>query len=688
MVDFKERLTEDNTEPNTLFLKQLRSKLPEFFTQDKYGVDDNGDDIVVETGGFDIQKFQDSLSNHNVNEIKDGYTLNFVGKNYAKLQAGTPTISAVIPDVKHNAESKNAKSENVFLTGDNLDVLKHLQQSYTNSIDVIYIDPPYNTGTDGFVYNDKFDLSDEYLRDTLNMSEDEIKKIHLLNGRSSHSAWLSFIYPRLKIAQQLLKDSGLIFVSIDDNEQANLKLLLDEIFGELNFVEEFINRSNPRGNQAKKYTASEHEYILAYAKNINQISKLGSIKKVEEFGKEDENGKYEELGLRKRGAGSRREDAPNQYYPIYFGVQDNSISIEKKPNYVEIIPKLSDGSDGRWRWSKAKVQVDVDKLMVRSVQRNGERVYDVFEKKYFTGNQIKKEKSIFYEKGVNNENATEELKSLFDGNKFFSFPKPTYTIKKLVSIGARKDAIILDFFAGSATTADAVMQLNAEDGGTRKWILNTLDEKTPGDSAAYNAGYLTIDEISRDRIKRAGEKIKKEYPEIERFDDGFKHYYVKEIDANTIDKIIDFDPNSIQILTDDVVSEFAGNAVRLGEYYEKSDKDKVNPKFAKIVDTGASGEDTILQTWLINDGYKFDVPVKTIELVHHNVHYVEDGAMAYIIDPFTQDDVEALLNLIGTQKLNVKTIIVFGYSFDFATMTSLKNNVKTVLDGVRVEVRY
>ena len=206
MVDFKQRLTEDNTEPNTAFLNQLRKKLPEFFTRDKYDIDENGNEVLVESGGFDIQKFQDHLSKHNVNEITDGYTLNFVGKKYAELQTGKPTTTVVIPDVKHNEQQNNSQSENVFLTGNNLDVLKHLQRAYTNSIDMIYIDPPYNTGSDGFVYNDKFDLSDEDLRDTFNMSEDEIKKLHLLNGRSSHSAWLTFMYPRLKIAQQLLKD--------------------------------------------------------------------------------------------------------------------------------------------------------------------------------------------------------------------------------------------------------------------------------------------------------------------------------------------------------------------------------------------------------------------------------------------------------------------------------------------------
>ena len=160
MVNFKQILTEDNTEPNTAFLNQLRSKLPEFFTKDKYVIDDMGNEVLVESGGFDIEKFQERLRNHNVNEITDGYTLNFVGKKYAELKTGTPTTTVVIPDVKHNSHQKNYQSDNVFLTGDNLDVLKHLQRAYTNSIDVIYIDPPYNTGDDGFTYNDTFDLSD------------------------------------------------------------------------------------------------------------------------------------------------------------------------------------------------------------------------------------------------------------------------------------------------------------------------------------------------------------------------------------------------------------------------------------------------------------------------------------------------------------------------------------------------
>lgn len=657
MADFKQILTEDKTDPNTAFLNQLRNKLPEFFTKDKYAIDENGNEVLAEAGGFDIQKFQENLRKHNVNEITDGYTLNFVGKKYAEMRTGNPTKTVVIPDVDHNTELNNAQSENIFLTGNNLDVLKHLQRAYTNSIDMIYIDPPYNTGTDGFVYNDKFDLSDDDLRNTLNISEDEIQKIHLLNGRSSHSAWLSFMYPRLKIAQQLLKDTGVIFVSIDDNEQANLKLLMNEIFGE--GTEQFIWNKEAEGKSGTLKQVSRfrniHEYIISGYKNINRV----------EFFKVHE-------------ALTGRE---NEFQTANLAV-NSAKENEDHENYFSVTNPNGDVFTRQWKWNKQKINQLIKENLI------------------FWGSDGHKqprliiptdERRTTYLESILNYGGTttgrKDFEKLLPGG-LFSYPKPVILLKKLIESATSNNAIILDFFAGSATTADAVMQLNAEDGGNRKWILNTLDEKTPDASPAYNAGYLTIDEISRERIKRSGAKIQTDHPELDRFDAGFKHYYVKEMDPNTIDKIVNFDPNSIHILTEDVVSEFAGNALKLGKYYEKSDKDKLNPKFAKVVDTGATGEDTILQTWLINDGYKLDMPVKKLELVHHNVHYVEDGAMAYIIDQFTQEDVEALLNLIGTQQLNVKTIIVFGYSFDFATMTSLKNNVKTALDGVRVEVRY
>ncbi|MFH7620075.1 MULTISPECIES: site-specific DNA-methyltransferase [Leuconostoc] len=707
MMDFKQILTEDNTDPNTEFLNQLRHKLPEFFTKDKYAIDKNGNEVLIEAGGFDIQKFQERLRKHNVNEITDGYTLNFVGKKYAELKTGKPTTTVVIPDVKHNSQQKNYQSDNVFLTGDNLDVLKHLQRAYTNSIDVIYIDPPYNTGDDGFTYNDTFDLSDEDLRDTLNMSQDEITKLRLLDGRSSHSAWLTFMYPRLRIAQQLLKDTGIIFVSIDENEYADTEMMLSEIFGEMNLAGTIVwDKRNPKGDS--NGISMQHEYIIAVTKNINVFSVAKELQRPkknadamlkkaktlfnkvnENFSLRDANTEFSSWIKKKEGlsggerAYSKIDEQGNVYQPVSMAWPNNKQAPDDY--FVPIIhPKTKKPTKipaKGWRFPSETLKVMIQHNRVLF----GKDETTIPRNKYLLSeNMTEKLPSLYY----NGSSGLADITQLGLPQTVFDNPKPVDLLKQLIGSVTHNDEVILDFFAGSGTTAEAVMQLNIKDSGNRKWILNTLDEKVSEKSATSETGYITIDEISRDRIKRAGEKIKKEYPELERFDDGFKHYYVKEIDANTIYKIVDFDPNSMQFLTEDVVSEFAGNVVKLGEYYEKSDKDKVNPKFAKIVDTGASGENTILQTWLINDGYKFNMPVKTLELVHHNVHYVEDGAMAYIIDQFTQEDVEELLNLIGTQQLNVKTIIVFGYSFNFATMTSLKNNVKTALDGVRVEVRY
>ena len=279
---------------------------------------------------------------------------------------------------------------------------------------MIYIDPPYNTGKD-FLYPDDYAESrDEYLEKS-NQVDDEGNRMVAntdANGRF-HSDWLSMMYSRLKLARNLLRDDGVIFISIDDHEVHNLRKICDEIFGAGNFVEEFINRSNPRGNQAKKFTASEHEYVLVFARNKSLINPLGQIKAEDEFTKKDSNGSYTEIGLRKRGAGSRREDAPNQFYPIYYDVLRNEISLDRIDNSIEILPKLSDGSDGRWRWSFKSVDLKKDKLIVRRVKGRKAEDYDVFEKKYFTGQQIKKQKSIIYEKGVNNENATEEVSTPF-----------------------------------------------------------------------------------------------------------------------------------------------------------------------------------------------------------------------------------------------------------------------------------
>src|SRR5699024_6974066 len=226
--------------------------------------DEDGNEVQPST--FDNEKFQEALKDNNINELSSGYRLDFIGKNYAKKQAGERPTTVIVPDNEHNQKEENRNSKNLFFTGDNLEVLRHLQQNYANSIDFIYIDPPYNTGSDGFVYPDKFDYSDDQLMDMFALSEDELKRLKSIQGNSTHSSWLTFMYPRLALSKKILNDSGVIFVSIDENEQANLKILMDEIFGESSFVAKFDWRKKTGANDAKD-VAVITETILLYAKN-------------------------------------------------------------------------------------------------------------------------------------------------------------------------------------------------------------------------------------------------------------------------------------------------------------------------------------------------------------------------------------------------------------------------------------
>lgn len=435
------------------------------------------------------------------------YEFNWLGKKNSALNALKHIDKTLRPAIDESVDFDNTK--NLFIEGDNLEALKLLQETYLGKVKMIYIDPPYNTGKD-FIYRDNFTQNTaDYLLESNQKDEEGNRFIANTesNGRF-HSDWLSFIYPRLKLARNLLADDGVIFISIDDNEQANLKKLCDEVFGERNFIDSFVIKSNPRGNQAKTHTASEHEYVLSYAKNKIILKPLSFFRSPEEYKKKDELGLYREIGLRKRGAGSRREDAPNQYFPIYYCEKQNQIfTAPSADNLIEILPKLSNGNDGRWRWSKKSVSERTKDLLIRKVRKSdGSELYDVFEKDYFSDEKKSKIKSIIYDKWANYENATESLKELFNGVKVFDYTKPEMLIHHFIK-SCSKYNIILDFFAGSSTTAHAVMQLNAEDGGNRKFIMVQLPEKCDEKSESYKAGYKNIAEISKERIRRAGKKI-------------------------------------------------------------------------------------------------------------------------------------------------------------------------------------
>ncbi len=343
-----------------------------------------------------------------------------------------------------------------MIEGDNYHALSVLNYTHREKIDVIYIDPPYNTGNKDFIYNDRYVNSEDAYR---------------------HSKWLSFMSKRLKLAKNLLSNKGVIFISIDDNELAQLKLLMDEIFGEKNFIANVIIQSNPRGKQQMKIALS-HEYLLAYGKKVEQVSfiyeKL-SEEKVKEYNKLDEDGRrYREIGLRKRGAAARRIDVPNLFYPIYVDPKTGKVSLKKDHVYTEVaIPLLSNGEDGRWRWSKKTFEKQKDRLIGRLVNK---KRWDVFEKDYLNEEKTIKPKSIWIDKELNYEKAKKELKDLFNDTCPFDYPKTTYLIKKIIRLSCPKNGIVLDFMAGTGTTGHAVLELNKEDGGNRRFILVTNNE--------------------------------------------------------------------------------------------------------------------------------------------------------------------------------------------------------------------
>ncbi len=347
---------------------------------------------------------------------------------------------------------------NLLIEGDNYHSLAVLNFTHQNEVDLIYIDPPYNTGNDDFIYNDR--IKSEYVK-----RDDPFR----------HSKWIAFMEKRLKLAKNLLKESGVIFISIDDNEQAPLKMLCDEIFTEKNFIANIVVQSNPRGKQQMD-VAVTHEYLLVYARNIEQLAfqhQQLTDNQIAGYSKGGKGGKYREIGLRKRGAAARRVDVPNLYYPIYVDPKNGQVSLDKTPKFSQkAIPILSTGEDGRWRWGKKKFEKDKELLFGRLV--NGDR-WDIFEKDYLRDDKTTKLKSVWIDKELNYENAKAELKELFDGVSPFDYPKTTYLIRKILSTST-ENALVLDFMAGSGTTGHAVLQLNQEDGGNRRFILCTNNE--------------------------------------------------------------------------------------------------------------------------------------------------------------------------------------------------------------------
>ena len=622
-----------------------------------------------EDGSFDVVKLQNQIQDK-VDITKEGFELNFLGKSYAKLISAIDTTTVIQPDLEHNKKEENVNSENIYISGDNLDALKHLLKSYSGQVKCIYIDPPYNTGSDGFVYNDSFNFTSQDLQEKLSISEDEANRtLNLITKKSaSHSAWLTFMYPRLKIARDLLKDDGGIFISIDDNELYNLKYICDEIFGPENFV-----GIAPRKTKGSATTQGDNElqnitdYVMIYFNQKIGASFNKNIVGEKTYPYHDEQGDYYTVPLQDNGPDGTRAARPRLYYPIYE-YKDGTLGMEKRNGSKEFLPKQHKHTDGRWMWSPEKFIKDHKYLTIENNEVKIKHYYSPDE------DQNKYRKEILWLDKFYNKKGTDEVNQLFPVKGLFSNPKPIELIDWCLKLllDDKENNIVLDFFGGSGTTAHAVMEFNKRIEGSNKFIIVQLAENLMENlENASGSGKVMIenqinflqsinkpaflDELGQERIKRASNNYKNSTD----FDCGFKHFTLVEPNKNTLDKILSFDEN--QILTDEnILKEF--------------------------------GKETILTTWLNDDGYGLTGNTEKIDLNGYNAYY--KGNHLYLIDSgFNDTHISALFEKYNNDKeFNPENIVLFGYSFiAWNILETLKTNIKqlkSINKNVNVDVRY
>lgn len=492
------------TEKNIARLAEI---FPDCVTESR---DEQG--ILIKSLDFDLLKQE--LSGHIVEGPQERYRLDWPGKREALLIANAPIAKTLRPCREESVNFDTTK--NLFIEGDNLDALKLLQETYLGKVKMIYIDPPYNTGND-FIYEDDFAENTEEFLKRSNQKDEEGNRL-VTNSESNgrfHSDWLSMIYARLKLARNLLKEDGVIVASIDENEVVNIRKIFEEIFGESNMLFQITLLCNPKGRSQDKFIANCHEYLVGFSKEQLNKGEMNIPKESEEISKHyklsDKRGKYRVLELRNTHREFGRHNRRNLYYPFFVNTT-GEVSLDEMSDSEVIFPDWDDGFEGCWTWSAEKSRQQIEEIVaVRSKGR-----WKIFRKNYAENNDgeaSKQVKSIWNEKYFQTEKGQAVFNELFKTkNKIFQSPKSVFTIRQLLLMASAKDSLIVDFFAGSSTTAHAVMQLNAEDGGKRKFIMVQLPEPCDEKSEAFKAGYKTIAEIGKERIRRAGRKIKEENP--------------------------------------------------------------------------------------------------------------------------------------------------------------------------------
>ena len=549
--------------------------------------DENGE--ITHKIDFDMLKQE--LSHSLVEGREERYQFTWPDKKQAIFTANAPINKTLRPC---REESVNFdETENLYIEGDNLEVLKLLQETYLGKIKMIYIDPPYNTGND-FVYNDDFRTKNlEFRKKSGNFDEegkqlvDNYTRNTESNGRF-HTDWLNMMYPRLKLARDLLSDDGVIFISIDDNEIQNLHKLCDEVFGESNLLTCVTRSTGTPTGGGFDGLVNELDYMLIYAKNIN-FATINGLPMTESdaaiYDLQDEKGRYLIRSLRRTGGEDRREDRPTMYYPLIA------------PDGTEVYPIGPTGYESRWICSQPKAN-EMEKQGLLEWKQNKEGKWTVYQK-FYLENRTKAPGNLWTDV-EGNKKATKDIRNIFDTQKVFDFPKPVGFLKKAISIGAKNDSIILDFFSGSATTAHSIMQLNSEDGGNRKYIMVQVQEETAEDSEAYKIGYKNICEIGKERIRRAGKKIIDEHPECkDKLDIGFR---VLKIDSTNMEDV-----------------------------YYTPDHIDTNDLFKNNIKSDRTGEDLLFQT-MLDLGIMLSSKIETKKINGKEVFCVEGNYLMACFD--------------------------------------------------------
>lgn len=608
--------TPDLAEEN---FKKLAALFPNAVTETK---DENGNVVRA----IDADVLRQEISATVVEGPQERYQFTWPDKKKSVVLANQPIAKTLRLEreksVGKDGTPGNIDTENIYIEGDNLDALKLLQETYLGKVKMIYIDPPYNTGND-FIYEDDFSQNtDEYLGNSGQFDEEGNRLVQNTesNGRF-HTDWLNMLYPRLRLAKDLLTDDGVIFISIDDNEVSNLKKICDEIFGAGNFVAQLAVQLNPRGRNLDRYVAKTHESVLIFVKDyLNTACILGVEKEgkmVDEYNKEDERGKYRLIGLRNRNQAFNPITRPNLYYPLYVNPSNKKVSTKADSEFTdEVWPDTPDGIKTCWTWMSKKV--DEENNLITAELSGGE--WRIFRKDYLISEDGKAAttliKSIWTENIINNDYGKKSIKELF-GSNVMSFPKPPELIKRMIAIGSRKDSIVMDFFSGSATTAQAVMQINSETNENRHFIMVQLPEICAEKTEAFKAGYKTICEIGEERIRRAGKKIKEESPlTTTDLDIGFR---VFKVDSSNMEDV----------------------------YYRPADYNQGQMElFADNIKPDRSPEDLLFQV-MLDLGILLSSDIQETEIAGKKVFSVADG---YLIACFDKDVTEETVKAIAQKQ--------------------------------------